>query len=139
MKTVVLIVVMCCTLLQAQEPKSPAHFVTRIYYPELLYRMGPIEGAHGDPMEAAKTDDQRRFVKAYLAVRDEDRRKPVEQQQWRDTSFPWVEALRRCGIQFPEGATVRWLPIAPPLLVTHTPETMKRIGALMDLQLTPPR
>ena len=135
MKSALLIPILFCTVLHAAEPAQRAQLVSHIYYPELIYRTSPIKVSEGNLLEAARTKDQRRFGAAYVAVFDEDRRKPKEDQQWRDPTFPWVAALRRCGIAFPEGTTVRWLPTYPPLLVTHTPAVISRIESLMDLKL----
>jgi len=134
-KTALLILLLSCTFLPAGEPEQRAQFVTQIYDPELIYRMNRSIHFGENPLKEAATKDQRRFVRAYLAVKDEDSRRPKEAQKWHDITFPWMEALRRCGIDFPEGTTVRWLYTFPPLLVTHTPETIKRIEKLMDLKL----
>jgi hypothetical protein len=137
MKGYLLILLFCCCLrLDAGESARDERYITCMYYPELVYRMGQIGFSGGDLMDAAKNNDQRRFLKAYIAVCDEERRKPKEDQRWRILeAFPWMEALRRCGIEFPEGTRARWIPIHQPFLVTHTAETMKRIEALMDLTL----
>jgi hypothetical protein len=131
MKAIFLALIFCCSIVRTDEPAAGTQFISRIYYPELLYRMRPGVTAR----EAAKTEDQLRFAEAYTALQKEEeaRRLKDKQHSWNPDLF--MDALRRCGIEFPKGTTVRWLPTYPPLLVTHTPEAMKRIEALMDLKL----
>ncbi|MGC3990715.1 MAG: hypothetical protein QM796_13750 [Chthoniobacteraceae bacterium] len=108
--------------------------IRRRFSLKLLDRLAAIQAAGSDPIAAAESPEQLRFLKAYLAVLDEERLKLKGEPHPQDTAFPWMESLRRCGIVFPEGTSVRLLPVDPPLQVISDPATMKQIEALMDLK-----
>ena len=112
----------------ANATKQPEPFVTRIYRPTLLYAAAATQSTGGNPLTEAKTPEQRRFLTEYYRVLHEDREAVL-----RDRTYLFMEPLRRCGIAFPEGTSVLWLPIYPPLRVVHTPAATKQIVRYMGL------
>jgi hypothetical protein len=113
----------CAAKLNKQEP-----FVTLIYKPTLLYAAAAAQSHGGDPIAEAKTTEQRRFLTEYYRVLREDKNAIQG-----DRAYLFMEPLRRCGIAFPEGTSVTWLPIYPPLRVVHTREAAKQIEKYMRL------
>jgi len=110
------------------------HYETRLFKPTLLYAVAAAEIAHGDPMAEAKTPEQRQFLTEYLRVSREQ-----SEALRKDPTYRYMEPLRRCGINFPVGTSVMWLPIATPLKVVHSLETIKQIEKYMGLTPDTPK
>jgi len=103
-------------------------FITHIYKPHLLYAAATAHSAGQDPIAEAKTPKQRRFLTEYYRVLRDDM-----DAVRRDRGYQFMEPLRRCGIKFPEGTSVLWLPTYPPLRVVHTAAATKQIETYMGL------
>jgi len=119
---------------RAEPAGQSAEFVTCTYRPALIYAAGAAETSGHDPIAQAKTPEQRRFLVEYYRVLRGD-----SGILHKNPSYLFMEPLRRCGIKFPEGTRVVWVPFDPPLMVIHTPATIKQIEKYMGLTPCQPR
>ena len=108
-----------------------AGLISNRYQPKLLFEAAAARAGKQDPLSVAKTPEQRRFLTEYLKVQ-------AEGDLMRERmDYQWVEPLRRCGIVFPPGARLIWLPFNSPLVVIHTPKATRQIEKYMGLEPHP--
>jgi hypothetical protein len=107
---------------------AKAGFVNHLYKPQLLMDAAAAAAHQQDPVTEGKTPEQRQFLTEYYKILQEPDllNKPP--------TYQFIESLRRCGVVFPEGARVAWLPFNPPLLVIHTPAGTRQIEKFMGLE-----
>jgi hypothetical protein len=105
--------------------QTPSDAIVSKSYPRLrlLTDAAPIRSSGGDPLTVATTERQRRFLAAYYAVID-DTNAGKRPSGNRDLL---VEALRRCGVPFPEGTYVIFVPADHSVIVRHTASTIRTI------------
>lgn len=111
----------------AKLPPAPP-LISRSYRPDLIYSASFAQQAGKDPVAEGATPEQRLFLTEYLRVMREEK-EAID----RDRSYLFVEPLRRCGIQFPEGATVIWIATSSRLGVRHTAAGIRQIEKFMGL------
>jgi hypothetical protein len=95
---------------------------SRRYRLKLLNEAAAASANGGDPVSVATNSSERKFVAAYYAVLKEDR-----EGMHRDPPAIYLEALRRCGFDFPKGTGVLLILLDNSLVVTQTPKTLRQI------------
>ena len=128
-RTTLLILTCFVSLSFARDAKvNEDKFISSSYRPKLLYVAAAAQSRGDDPLMEAKSPEQRHFLTEYYRVIKENAGiAPKDQKRL------LMEPLRRCGIEFPDGTKVVWLPLDPPLLIVHTPDTIRKIEKIMGL------
>ena len=106
------------------------HFIKRAYRDKILLFAGLAEQAGKDPILEGETPEERQFLRAYYEVKREE----LAKKSHYNYNHILMESLRRCGVSFPEGTTVLYIPVDPPLHIIQTKEGLTKIEKLMGLK-----